>query len=211
MVDFMKWALTDGQKFARGARLRPAARERRRHGNEGARAGSRCSRWHGSAHVFGRRDELVFRAGTGAFALLLIVDRRGDRRRAGAPVDAVDPAVRLAVLADRHVGSGRRRVRRPAVHLGHAVFVGPRAADRRRRLRSGSPSSSPSCARRGCGGRWCSSPSCWRPFRRSSTACGASSCWCRSSGSSRSRRRSGCERSRCSPARRSASACCRRH
>ena len=34
----------------------------------------------------------------------------------------------------------------------------------------------------GCARRSRSSPSCSRPFRRSSTGCGASSCWCRPSG-----------------------------
>ena len=38
--------------------------------------------------------------------------------------------VRLRVLAHGHLGSGRGRVRRAAVHLGHALFVGARAADR---------------------------------------------------------------------------------
>ena len=49
-----------------------------------------------------------FRIGTGAFALLLIADRCGDRVRAGTPVVAVDSEVRLAVLADRRLGPGRR-------------------------------------------------------------------------------------------------------
>ena len=79
----------------------------------------------------------------------------------------------------RHVGSGRGRVRRAAVHLGHALLVDPGAAHRRRRSRSASRSYSPSCARPGSSSRWCSSPSCSRRSRRSSTASGASSCWCR--------------------------------
>ena len=36
MVDFMKWALSDGQKFAKRARLRAASAAHRRHGAEGA-------------------------------------------------------------------------------------------------------------------------------------------------------------------------------
>ena len=43
MVDFMKWALTDGQKFAAAARLRAAAQERRRHGDAGAGEDQDCS------------------------------------------------------------------------------------------------------------------------------------------------------------------------
>ena len=90
------------------------------------------------------------------------------------------------LLADRDLGSGRRRVRRAAVHLGHALLVDPRAADRDADRARHRRSSSPSCARLRCGSRWCSSPSCSPRFRRSSTACGASSCWCRPCARSRS-------------------------
>ncbi len=36
MVDFFRWAITDGQQVLQAARLCPAAEERRRHGDEGA-------------------------------------------------------------------------------------------------------------------------------------------------------------------------------
>ena len=147
MVDFMKWALTDGQKFAPRARLRAAAEERRRHGDAGARedqgAAVEAGRHRWQLRQRTRPDDLCFRVGTGAFALVL--DRRSSSAigvELLAPVAAVDPEVRLAVLADRHLGSGRRRVRRAAVHLGHALFVGAGAAHLDARSRSASRSSS---------------------------------------------------------------------
>ena len=77
------------------------------------------------------------------------------------------------------MGSGVGRVRRAAVHLGHALLVGPRAAHRdadRARHRDLHLRAVPGLAAAAAGR---SSPSCSPRFRRSSTACGASSCWCR--------------------------------
>ena len=49
MVDFMKWALTDGQKYAPRARLRALARERRRARDGGAEEDQALSRFRGPA------------------------------------------------------------------------------------------------------------------------------------------------------------------
>ena len=103
-----------------------------------------------------RPDDLLFRVGTGAFALVLILIVVG----IGAEL------FRQSHLSIRKfgwqfwqtddVGSRRRRVRRPSVHLGHALLLGSgadhldanRARDRDLHL-GDLPQS-------GCGGRWCS-------------------------------------------------------
>ena len=160
MVDFMKWALTDGQKFAADLGYAPTPEERGRHGDEGAGARSRCSSGMsvGTVTIAGPfRRARASVVGTGLFARP--PDRAGRRRSrvdAVSAVAAVDPRVRLAVLADGHLGPGRRRVRRAAVHLGHALFLGPRAAhcgadrarDRHLHLRA--------LAGLAADGRWCS-------------------------------------------------------
>ena len=72
MVDFMKWALTDGQKFAKELGYAPLPKalvdmELKALGE--SQALGRCR-----LGLFGARsDEVIFRAGTGAFAVLLIV------------------------------------------------------------------------------------------------------------------------------------------
>ena len=93
----------------------------------------------------GYSADLGFRLGTGVFAvaLVLIVVAIGFElsRQSMLSIQKFG----LHFWAHANLGSGRRRVRRLAVHLGHAVLVDPRAAAWRRRWQSASPSSSPSC------------------------------------------------------------------
>ena len=143
MVDFMKWALTDGQKFAAAPRLRAAAgaggeaRDGRAREDQGVvtsqKSDGRAGRWTGRRSCESRgqaRWRSRIPGWDGAVRPRPDRDRRGDRLRAVAAVDADDREVRLRFLAHADLGSGRRRVRRVAVHLGHAVFVDSRAADR---------------------------------------------------------------------------------
>ena len=185
MVDFMKWALTDGQKFAPTLGYAPLPDDVVKL-EMAALAKIKVS----SVERRMQRSDLgVSASGTGAVRLrarsLIVVAHRRSSWRASRCCRSRSSASSFWRTAD--LGSGRRRVRRAAVHLGHAVLVDPRAADRDADRARHRRSSSPSCARLRCGSRWCSSPSCWPRFRRSSTACGASSCWCRRS--ARSRRR----------------------
>ena len=80
MVDFMKWALTDGQKFAGRPRLRAAAGRSRQARAGGAgesedHAGSASRGCSTSSCVHAQR-RLGFRLGTGLFGLVLDPDRR---------------------------------------------------------------------------------------------------------------------------------------
>ena len=185
MVDFMKWALTDGQKFA--ARLGYAPLPAEVVKLEMAALTKIKSRHERSVGASSKR---LWGSGSGPArsrsCLVLIVV--GDRLRADAPVACCrSRKFGLSISGARDSGIRCRRVRRAAVHLGHAVFVGSGALirhanrARHRDLHLGAVSG------RVCASRSCSSPSCWRPFRRSSTGSGASSCWCRPS--ARSKRR----------------------
>ena len=180
MVDFMKWALTDGQKFAADlgyaplpaevVKLEMAALGHHQGCPEHAAASLQRTRPRRSACHHRRRSPLI-----------VVAARGGDRLRARGRQSRLSIAeVRPELLDQQRLGSGRGRVRRAPVHLGHAVFVDPRARCSRRRSRSGiAIYLSELCPPTGCGSRSSSSPSCSRRFRRSSTACGASSCWCR--------------------------------
>ena len=84
MVDFMKWALTDGQKFAAELGYAPLPADGRQARDGGARRRSRCRRCAGS---FKQRDvgfRLLDRRRSRWSLIVLVV---GDRLRAGAPVD----------------------------------------------------------------------------------------------------------------------------
>ena len=89
-----------------------------------------------------------FRLGTGFFALARRPARRRDRLRAlrGSRCSR-SQKFGFGFWRTQDLGPGRRRVRRAAVHLGHALLVAPRAADRdadrARHRRSSSPSSRP--------------------------------------------------------------------
>ena len=208
MVDFMKWALTDGQKFAPelGYAPLPAAVVKL----ELAALATIKDSVDGLMRSWLRSDAIsAFRSGR-ASSRRPRRHRARHRRRAVAPVDAVDPEVRLAASGDRHLGSGGRRVRRAPVHLGHALLVGPGAADldadrpRHRRLHlravpglAADAAGLPDRAARG-------------DSRRSSTGSGASSCSCPCVRSSRVATPAWLRRCRSSAGRRSASACCRR-
>ena len=76
--------------------------------------------------AFLRSDETLFRTGTGLFAVLLtmIVVAIGIEllRESQLSIKAFG-----GVLANGCLGSGGRRIRCPAVHLGHPLFVDPRA------------------------------------------------------------------------------------
>src|SRR5262249_2657609 len=125
MVDFMKWALTDGQKYCGDlgyaplpesvVKLEMAALARVRTSQRAG--GGHDAKGSGLPHRDGPRRRRA-RA-----------DRRRDRLRAGAAVDALDSEVRPLVLAHGNLGPGRGAVRRAAVHLGHAVLVDRRAGD----------------------------------------------------------------------------------
>ena len=132
MVDFMKWAL-DRRPEVRAdlgyaplprsvVELEMAALEKvkvasDRASTDVAESASRRPRSSGSGRAPSRS--------------LVIADRRRHRRSSWRGSRSLSiQKFGLAVLADRHLGSGRRRVRRAAVHLGHALLVGPRAADR---------------------------------------------------------------------------------
>ena len=103
-----------------------------------------------------RFDEAIFRAGTGAFGVLLIVivaaigvelwrQSQLSIKQFGWQfwlTDTWDPVA---------VQFGAR-----PYHLGHAVFVGPGAHARRPRSRSASRSTFPSSRPTGSAARWCS-------------------------------------------------------
>ena len=69
MVDFMKWALTDGQKFAPEMGYAPLPQGGRRPRAEGAGEDQDRSRWLKPPISSTRPDEILFRVGTGAFAV----------------------------------------------------------------------------------------------------------------------------------------------
>ena len=182
MVDFIKWALTDGQKFAPDLGYAPLPEERRRHGAEGARDRSRFSNRGPSGDESDRRPVPTNRSsasGRVCSRVLVIAVVVGDRRGArsgnrGSRSQQFGWQFWQTDIWDPVAG----RVRRAAVHLGHALFVGAgadhRHADRarHRHLHLGARAGA------GCSGRWCSSRNCSPRFPPSSTACGASSCWC---------------------------------
>ncbi len=76
----------------------------------------------------------------------------------------------------RDLEPGHRQVRGTRADLWHARHLVPRAAARRSRSASASPSSSPSWRLPGSSGRSASPSSCWPRCRASSTASGACSC-----------------------------------
>ena len=145
--------------------------------------------WRRHARAASGRGDLGFRLGTGAFALLLVADRR---RRSAFELSRQSmlsiQKFGFSFWRTDDLGSGRRRVRRAARSSGArstrrswrcCIATPDRARHRHLHLRA--------LPRAGCGSRWSSSPSCSRRFRRSSTASGASSCWCRPCARSRSR------------------------
>ena len=75
MVDFMKWALTDGQKFAAELGYAPLPEDGRRAGDDGAREDQGAVDVEVPAIAF-VATRLGFRVGTGVFGSLLIVHRR---------------------------------------------------------------------------------------------------------------------------------------
>ncbi len=143
MVDFMKWALTDGQKFAGELGYAPLPKVVVDAGAEGAgeseavgHAGSPAS-----APVPTKRSFAPERARSRSSLIVIVVAIGVELYRQSMlsiekfgwtfwTTDTWDPVA--------------RRLRGAPVHLGHALFVGPGARSSRRRSRSASPSSSPS-------------------------------------------------------------------
>ncbi len=68
-----KWALTDGQSFARDLGYAPLPENVVEHGNASARQREGCSDVERTSVQLSAADEALFRGGTGAFAVLLIV------------------------------------------------------------------------------------------------------------------------------------------
>ena len=111
MVEFMKWALTDGQKIATDLGYAPLPAEvvKLEHGGAGDASRSRrapCAAGSGDA-----RSRLQARHGL-LRGVLVAASSLGIGVRAVAAVDAVDREVRLRLLARRRLGSGVGRVRR---------------------------------------------------------------------------------------------------
>ena len=101
----MKWALTDGQKFAPRPGYAPLPQavvdlEKK--------ALLKIKPVDGPTHRRSPSVPTIFCFASGRVRLpLLILDRRRHRLRARPAVVAVDSEIRLAILADRHLGSGR--------------------------------------------------------------------------------------------------------
>ena len=179
MVDFMKWALTDGQKFCRRARLRAAAGGRRQARDGGARQDQ------GRRETRPRTSE--FRLGTGLF---------GARPRPASSRRSASSCSRQSWLSIQKFGLNFWRTTTwdpVAGQFGALPFIWGtlyssilallhRDADRARHRGLHLRALSPTARSR----RSCSSPSCSRRFRRSCTACGASSCSCPPSARSKS-------------------------
>src|SRR5215831_17107577 len=93
---------------------------------------SSSSRWRSWLKSRSREAERRFRVSTGDGAFWPRPRRIGlrDRRRADAPVLAVDTEVRAEFLADTNLGSGGGRVWRAAVHLGHTLLINSLASHR---------------------------------------------------------------------------------
>ena len=144
MVDFMKWALTDGQKFAADLGYAPLPEERRRHGDEDACDDQGSSSVANRVGSF-RRPRLPARNGS--------VRRCPDRRWSSAIAwrrCTVDASVASGSSAGN---SGRRRSGIPSpASSARGRSSGARSTrpssrcSSRRRSRSASPSTSPSCA-----------------------------------------------------------------
>ncbi len=75
------------------------------------------------------RKDLGFRIGTGIFGLVLVLFVVAIGYRAGSSVVALDPEVRLQLLAHRQLGSRGGRIWCAPVPLGHALLVDPGARD----------------------------------------------------------------------------------
>ena len=76
------------------------------------------------------QPDFGFRASDGRLCRARARHRGGDRTRALARVDPLDPRVRAQFLGHRHLGSGRARLRCATIHLGHDLFVDSRAHHR---------------------------------------------------------------------------------
>ena len=108
MVDFVKWALTDGQKYCADSATRRCRRAGREAGDGGAGEDQNfLGQVYGAGRPAGRQgsrrglrqEDLGFRMGTGAFALVLVLIVCAHRLRADPAVDAVDREIRLQLLA----------------------------------------------------------------------------------------------------------------
>ena len=147
MVDFMKWALTDGQKFAPelGYAPLPAGSRRPRDGSpqdDQALAGRGASAMTKTPSSRRSADDRGFRLGTGFFALLVVLLVAGIVFELYRTSHLSIAKFGFPFWTDEDLGPRLRRVRRAAVHLGHALLVAPRACSSRRRSRSASRSSS---------------------------------------------------------------------
>ena len=143
MVDFMKWALTDGQKFAPALGYAPLP-DRSSRWSSSSSVGSRSSE---AAHEGSKRSDSVpsgHRASSGARAGHRGRDRRrADPRSRSLSIEKFGFEFWLTDIWDPVA----RRVRRAAVHLGHALLVGTRAAHRDADLARHRDLTCPSCVR----------------------------------------------------------------
>ena len=190
MVDFMKWALTDGQKFAAELGYAPLARRGRRRWRwkrsrrSRSESRSREPSMKKTPSRAGARTTAAFASGRGSSHSSSSSSSR-DLLRALSHLRPVDRQVRLQLLADDDVGSrgrassapfrssGARSTRRSwrcssrrPIALGIAIFLSelsPRVAAHTADVPDGAAG---------------------RDSRRSCTGCGGSSCSCRSCGSS---------------------------
>ena len=174
-VDFLKWALTDGQKFATDLGYAPLPEEvvklemaafRRSSCRDTHRAEDACR--FDSVEIWLSDLHRVLRSA-------LDRHRGGDRRGAVAELGAVDSEVRVQLLGDQDLGPGCRGVRRVALHLGHALLGDSRLGDLSTPVSLGIAVFLSEMRPAGRDSRSSSSPSCSRRFLPSSTVSGAPS------------------------------------